>query len=93
VKVWIETRTLDFPSCVVLGRFGASYMDVAYERWQAQWFWVQPRGVSERIPEPSHIFVEQSWATEHTLETPRAKLHKATKLRRKKGAQQLALEL
>jgi hypothetical protein len=93
VKRWFETRTLDFPTNVVSGRFGASVMFVAYDRWRRQWFWLQPRGIEERIAEPTHIFVDEEWAREHLLKTPRVKLDKATKLRRKKGAQQLALDL
>jgi hypothetical protein len=93
VKRWFETRTLDFPTHTVSGRFGASVMFVAYSRWQRQWFWVQGGGSEERIAEPTHIFVDEEWAREHLLATPRPKLHKAVKLRRKKGDQQLALEL
>jgi hypothetical protein len=92
VKRWFETRTLDYPKHVVSGRFGASIMFVAYDRWRQQWFWVYPGG-EERIAEPTHIFVDEEWAREHLLKTPRAKLDKAVKLRRKKGEQQLALDL
>jgi hypothetical protein len=92
MKRWFETRTLDFPTNVVSARFGASVMFVAYERWARQWVWVYPGG-AEKIAEPTHLYVDEKWAREHLLETPRVKLHKAAKLRRKKGAQQLALDL
>jgi hypothetical protein len=93
MKRWFETRTLDFPTHTVSGRFGASAMFVAYNKTLQHWEWLQPKGVVERIPEPSHIFVDEEWAREHLLATPRPKLDKAVKLRRKKGDQQLALEL
>ncbi len=89
---WFETRTLDFPDHTVSGRFGASIMFVAYSRWRQQWFWVYPGG-EEKIAEPMHIFVDERWACEHLLKTPRPKLHKSQKIRRKKGDQQLALNL
>jgi hypothetical protein len=93
VKVWIETRTIEPPADVVSGRFGASVMFVAFDRWRQEWFWLQPHGIAERIAEPTHIFVDEEWAREHLLKTPRPKLDKTSKLRRKKGAQQLALDL
>jgi len=90
---WIETRLVDYPEHTVSGRFGASVMFVAFDRLLRRWVWVQPGGVEERIAEPSHIFVDEQWACEHLLETPRAKLDKPSKIRRKKAAQQLAFEL
>jgi hypothetical protein len=92
VKQWFETRMLDYPTGTVSGRFGGSVMFVAYSRALAQWFWVYPGG-EERIAEPPHIFVDEEWAREHTLKTPRAKLSKAVNIRRKKGAAQMELEL
>ena len=90
---WIETRLVDYPTRVVSARFGASVMFVAFDRLLKQWYWIQPRGLEERIAEPSHIFVDEQWACEHLLKTPRPKLDQSGKIRRKKGAQQLALGL
>lgn len=92
MKRWFETRTLDFPTCTVSGRFGASVMFVGYERWAKQWLWLQPGGVVERIAEPTHIFVDEEWAREHTLKQPRAKIE-SVKIRRGKKAAQLVLDL
>jgi hypothetical protein len=90
---WIETRLVDYPTHVVSGRFGASVMFVAFDRLLKQWVWVQPGGVEEKIAEPTHIFVDEQWAREHLLETPRPKLHTSTRIHRGKSDQQLALEL
>lgn len=90
---WIETRLVDYPTHTVSGRFGASVMFVAFDRWRKQWLWIQPGGIEERIAEPTHIFVDEQWACEHLLKTPRAKLDKSGNIRRKKHDQQLALEL
>jgi hypothetical protein len=92
VKQWFETRTLDYPTGVVSGRFGASVMFVAYSKWQRQWFWVYPGG-EERIAEPPQIYVDVQWARKHTLPAPRATLEKAVNIRRKKGAAQMLLGL
>lgn len=67
-------------------------MFVAYDRWLQQWFWMQPRGIAERIAEPTHIFVDDDWAREHTLKQPRAKTE-SVKIRRGKKAAQLVLDL
>jgi hypothetical protein len=92
VKVWLETRTLDYPTGTVSGRFGGSVMFVAYSRALAQWFWVYGGG-EERIAEPPLIFVDDQWAREHTLPAPRGGLEKATCIRRGKAVQQLVLGL
>jgi hypothetical protein len=75
-----------------MGRFGASVMDVAYDKLLDRWLWLQPYGVTEHIAEPPQIFVDELWARQHTLETPRAKPEKPTRIRRGKAAQ-LVLEL
>lgn len=92
MNVWLETRTLDYPAGVVSGRFGASVMFVAYSRALARWFWVYPGG-EERIAEPHQIYVDEQWAREHTLKTPRAKLTKPVNIRRGKRIAQMELEL
>jgi hypothetical protein len=92
VKLWLETRTLDYPTGTVSGRFGASVMFVAYSRALAQWFWVYPGG-EERIAEPPLVYVDEQWAHEHTLKTPRGKLSKRVNIRRGKGAAQMELSL
>lgn len=92
MKQWHETRTLEFPTGVVSGRFGASVMFVAYDRLRSQWFWLYPGG-TERIAEPPRIFVDDKWAKKHTLKTARPQLEKSVNIRRRKGATQLVLEL
>jgi hypothetical protein len=93
VKVWVDTNTVEQPTDVVSGRFGSSVMFVAYDRLLRRWYWLQPKGVSEKIPEPQQIFVEKKWARAHKLKTPRAKFDKPTRIRRPKGVQQLTFEL
>ena len=85
---------LDYPTGVVSGRFGGSVMFVAYDRLLQRWFWVQPKGINERISEPSHIFVDEKWARKHKLKKPRPSSEKpAVNIRRKKCEAQLVLEL
>lgn len=92
MKDWFETRTLDYPTCVVSGRFGASVMFVAYSKWQRQWLWVYPGG-EERIAEPPQIYVDSEWARAHTLPAPRAGLERAVKIRRGRAPAQMVLGL
>lgn len=94
MKIWIETRTVEQPDFTVMARFGASIMDVGYERLLDQWLWLQPKGVREKIAEPPEIFVEEQWALAHKLAKPRGRREeKATRVRRRKGDSQLMFDL
>jgi len=93
MKIWVETRTVDYPEGTVSGRFGASLLFVGYEPLLKQWLWLQPKGVVERIAEPPQIFMEEEWVRQHTLPVPRPKLDVDPKLRGKNKHEQFALEL
>jgi len=65
-KIWVETHLIDPPpNETVSARFGNSYMFAGYEPLLNQWYWLQPKGVVEKIPEPEAIFVTEAWAREH----------------------------
>lgn len=92
MKQWVTTNMIDLSKLtgVISGRFGASVMFVAYEKYFRRWVWVYPGG-AERINEPEMILVDENWARENrTL----AQDHKAPPQRRgirKKRVQQLEL--
>ena len=88
MRVWIETwRVVPPPNVTMSGCFGGSYMFVAYSPWLDQWYWIQPGGIEEKIPEPEKIFVDEAWARDH----PRVgfRREKASLIRKPKGEQLL----
>jgi hypothetical protein len=89
MKRWVPTHTLEQPDCTVSGRFGASVMFVGYCRVLRQWYWLQPNGIIEKIPEPEAIFVDDAYVNKHTLTTPRGKRERAQLIRGKHNAQLL----
>ena len=74
-----------------MGRFGSSVMDVAYSRALAQWFWIQPNSIEEKIAEPHEIFVEK--ASVVMLKTPRGRRAKPARIHRGKRGEQLLFQL
>lgn len=68
-------------------------MFVGYHRLLRQWYWLQPNGVVEKIPEPEAIFVDDDYVKQHTLKTPRGKPEHATLIRRGKRPNQLQFDM
>jgi hypothetical protein len=90
---WIETRLVKPPTFTVTGRFGASVMFVGYERWTKSWVWLQPGGVTERISEPPHLFLEEDYIANNLLPAPRARTEKPSRIHRAKRGEQLSFDL
>lgn len=93
MKLWVETRLVRPPDHTVMGRFGASIMDVAYDRWLDRWVWVQPHGIEEKIAEPEFLFLEQDYIANNMLRTPRGRREQPSRIRGGKRPDQLNLGL
>ena len=91
VKVWIETRLVRPPEHTISGRFGCSIMFVAYSKWLNQWYWMQPNSVTEKIPEPQEVFLEEDYIAHNMLATPRGRRETPSRIRRGKRPEQLEL--
>ena len=91
MKQWISTTLIE-PSELegtVSGRTGGSIMFVAFSR-VTGWALVYAQG-TEKIEEPSELFLEPSWANAHPRKSPIIALEKP-RLRKRKG-KQLELDL
>jgi hypothetical protein len=85
MKRWFETRLVEPPTFTVSGRYGASVIFVGFEKWAKKWVWLQPGGIAEKVAEPTHIFVDETWIAAHLLPKPRPK--SSGKIRRQKEQQ------
>ena len=81
------------PTFTVTGRFGASIMFVGYCKWRKQWFWLYGGGTQEEIAEPEALFLDDDYIANNLLKTPRPKRADTSRIRRRKGGEQLALDL
>jgi hypothetical protein len=64
-KRWVFSLRVLPPQHTIMGRWGATVMDVFYSKILNQWYAVLPGGTLEKVTEPQMIFVSDAWARDH----------------------------
>ena len=90
MKLWMDTWRVEPPDHTVMGRYGASMMDVAYSHLTNKWYHVWG-GHEEEIAEPQMLFLDADYARQHPRKTPAPRAEKSVRIRKKREEQLILL--